>query len=285
MVTGHKTRYTLSLSDFKISAFNSFTRASLIAARVTLRRASSIRYRKASTCFLSKSYSLSLLPRAPCSASICLNIFSSRFAVGHESILFLPQSALGTTNEIANPDRPALAVLPTRCVYARDDVGRSKLMTHATSTKSTPRETPNSLSVALGPFLPFRELLEGFATLLSPLSPSSCCDGDGLGTTLARFGVGGGDVVMRDCFLFFPAVCSPDSPAKLRPAAVLSSSRPTVFTRCMRVRYHGAQSLIYIPASSVSSGVLFSLSSSFSSASSSSISSWPALSSLARMYS
>lgn len=45
--------------------------------------------------------------------------------------------------------RPARAVRPTRCVYERDEVGRSKFITQATSTKSTPRVTPYSLSLPL----------------------------------------------------------------------------------------------------------------------------------------
>jgi len=190
-----------------------------------------MRYRKASTCFLSNSYSLSLLPRAPCSASILLNTSSSRFAVGHETSLFFPHSAPGTTNEMASPDRPALAVLPTRCVYDRDEVGRSKLMTHATSTKSTPRETPNSLSVAPGRLPRFRDLLSGFATLisLSSLSPSSCSLVGGIVAILGRFALCE-DVTVGDCFRFFPAVCSLSSSSR-PPSSISSSSEAAVFAR------------------------------------------------------
>lgn len=55
--------------------------------------------------------------------------------------------------ESAIPDRPARAVRPTRWVYARDEEGRSKFKTQDTSTKSTPRVTPYSLSP---PFRCFR---------------------------------------------------------------------------------------------------------------------------------
>ena len=95
---GQKQQVTLSLSEFKISVFSSFILASRIAALVTLLNASSIRYLNDSTCFISKLYSLILLPLAPCSFSILLNTCSSFSALGtHPTTLFFPQSELGTT--------------------------------------------------------------------------------------------------------------------------------------------------------------------------------------------
>jgi hypothetical protein len=63
--------------------------------------------------------------------------------------LCLPNSEHGSTKERAVPPRPARAVRPTRCVYAREDVGRSKFKTQATSRKSIPRATPYSLSILI----------------------------------------------------------------------------------------------------------------------------------------
>jgi hypothetical protein len=60
-------------------------------------------------------------------------------------------------NDSDIPVLPARAVRPTRCVYAREVVGRSKLSTQATSTKSTPLVTPYSLSPPLRCFR-FRDL-------------------------------------------------------------------------------------------------------------------------------
>jgi len=119
-----------------------------MALRVTLRRASCILYRNASTCFISNWYSLILLPRAACSFSILVNTISSRPVLGtHPTTLFFPHCSLGTTNDNVMPVRPARAVRPTRCVYERADVGKSKFNTQATSIKSTPRVTPYSLSL------------------------------------------------------------------------------------------------------------------------------------------
>ena len=127
-------------------------RASLIALRVTARSASSMRYRNASTWRMSNAYSRSLLPRAACARSTRAKTASSRRVLGTPpTTRFFPTSAAGTTNESAMPVRPARAVRPTRCVYAREEEGRSKLITHETSTKSTPRETPYSASGAPPP--------------------------------------------------------------------------------------------------------------------------------------
>jgi hypothetical protein len=133
-----------------ISVFSSFTLASLIADLVTLLSASSMRYLNASTCFISNLYSLILLPLAPCSFSIFANTASSFSALGKQPMtLFFPHSSFRTTNDSDIPVRPARAVRPTRCVYDREEVGRSKFITQATSTKSTPRVTPYSLFLPL----------------------------------------------------------------------------------------------------------------------------------------
>jgi len=147
------TALTLSLSELRISVFSSLILASLMALLVTDLKASSIRYLKASTCFISKLYSLILLPLPPCSFSIFPNTASSSFALGkHPTTLFFPHWSCGTTNDNDIPVRPARAVRPTRWVYAREEVGKSKFRTQATSTKSTPRVTPYSLSPPLGCF-------------------------------------------------------------------------------------------------------------------------------------
>lgn len=153
---------TFNLSEFKISVFSSFTRASRIEALVTLRSASSIRYLNASTCFMSNLYSFILLPLAPCSLSILLNTASSFSALGrHPTTLFFPHRSLGTTKDSDIPVRPARAVRPTLCVYDREEVGKSKFRTHATSTKSTPRVTPYSLALLLSFRSRFLGLLDG----------------------------------------------------------------------------------------------------------------------------
>lgn len=71
---------------------------------------------------------------------------SSRLAVSRQTsfLRLSPHSSRGTTNDMLVPVRPARAVRPTRCVYEREEKGRSKLMTQATSMKSMPRETPYS---------------------------------------------------------------------------------------------------------------------------------------------
>ena len=108
---------------------------------------------------MSKLYSLILLPLAPCSFSILLNTISSFSALGRQpTTLFFPHSSLGTTKDNDIPVLPARAVRPTLWVYDRDVVGRSKFRTHATSTKSTPRVTPYSLSLPLS----FRSRLRDF---------------------------------------------------------------------------------------------------------------------------
>jgi len=133
-----------------------------MADLVTLRSASSIRYLNDSTCFISNLYSLILLPLAPCSFSILLNTVSSFSALGkHPTTLFLPHDSFGTTKESDIPVRPARAVRPTLWVYDRDDVGRSKFNTQATSTKSTPRVTPYSLSLPLSLRSLLRDLVGG----------------------------------------------------------------------------------------------------------------------------
>jgi hypothetical protein len=92
--------------------------------------------------------------------------------------LSLPHCSLGTTNDSDIPVRPARAVRPTRWVYDLDVVGRSKLSTQATSTKSTPRVTPYSLSLFCLRFLDFLEVGAGeearlrFLALLVEASPS-----------------------------------------------------------------------------------------------------------------
>ena len=137
-------RSTLSLSEFKISVFSSFILASQIAALVTLLNASSIRYLNDSTCFISNLYSLILLPLAPCSFSILVNTCSSFSAVSALSNYFiLSPKWVGNNKGHWHPRTPR----PGRSSYSvGDEVGRSKLSTQETSTKSTPRVTPYSLS-------------------------------------------------------------------------------------------------------------------------------------------
>ena len=122
----------------------SFSRASRIAYRVTARSASSMRYLNASTCFLSNAYSRT----RPCCARSMRPHTSSSCCVLRTppTALCFPYSDTGSTKDSAVPLRPARAVRPTRCVYARAEVGRSKLSTQATSRKSTPRATPYSAS-------------------------------------------------------------------------------------------------------------------------------------------
>ena len=66
-------------------------------------------------------------------------------------------------NEMASPASWARAVRPTRWVYDRTVVGKSKLSTHETETKSIPRETPNSLSCFLDALAALRARLDGGA--------------------------------------------------------------------------------------------------------------------------
>ena len=115
-----------------------------MAYRVTARNASSIRYQNPSACFLSKTYSRT---RPCCARAIRSQVSSSCCVLGTlPTALCLPNSEDGSTKESAVPPRPARAVRPTRCVYARAEDGKSKLRTQATSRKSIPRATPYSLS-------------------------------------------------------------------------------------------------------------------------------------------
>lgn len=142
-----RNRITFSLSEFNISVVISFTLASPMTRRVTLRKASSIRYLNASTWLLSKTHSLTSHPRSFCFRVIRASTFSSFFVLSNPpTTLSLPYSFLGITNDMAIPECPARAVRPTRWVYEREVVGRSKFKTHETETKSMPRDTPYSLS-------------------------------------------------------------------------------------------------------------------------------------------
>ena len=118
-----------------------------MARLVTLRKASSIRYLNASTWFLSKVHSLISQPLSFCLRVIRANTLPSLFVLSTPpTTLSLPHSFSRIMNDIAIPECPARAVRPTRWTYEREVVGRSKLRTHETETKSMPRDTPYSLS-------------------------------------------------------------------------------------------------------------------------------------------
>jgi hypothetical protein len=88
------------------------TRASRMAYRVTVRNASSIRYRSAPTSFLSNTYSRM---RPCCARSMRSHTRSSCRVLGTPpTALCLPNSELGSTKERGVPPRPARAVRPTR---------------------------------------------------------------------------------------------------------------------------------------------------------------------------
>mmetsp|Transcript_284 Transcript_284/g.787 ORF Transcript_284/g.787 Transcript_284/m.787 type:complete len:254 (-) Transcript_284:534-1295(-) len=107
-------------------------RASFTARRVTARSASSVRYLKAASFSMSTENWRSEAEEA----------WSSRSSEA--------SAASGETIEMAVPPCPPRAVRPTRWRYTSSEVGRSMLITAVTSVKSTPRDTPNSASAALG---------------------------------------------------------------------------------------------------------------------------------------